>query len=61
MSEILYTGNPIANAGYLTSKIHAASESSLQGLKVFVGGLWTEKPLKMYIAGVWTTKPIKII
>ena len=61
MSDILESGNPTLNVGYLTSKIHAASESSLQGLKIFVDGLWVEKPVKMYIGGTWTTKPIKIV
>lgn len=55
----LFSHNPAANPGFLTSGTPAAASSSTGGIKVYVGGTWVTKPVKVFIGGVWVAKPLK--
>jgi hypothetical protein len=59
MPDILYTGNALANVGFLTTSLPTGILTSTGGLKVYAGGSWVTKPVKIYIGGAWVSKPLK--
>lgn len=55
----IFSHNPEANIGFLTTGAPTAAGASTGGLKVYTGATWVTKPVKLYTGGSWVTKPVK--
>ena len=59
MPNILYTGDALANVGFLTTSLPTGLVTSSGGIKVYISGAWVAKPVKVYMGGAWVAKPVK--